>query len=48
MTNIFFSKALQLDVDSRNEQKIDKNIFVFRIIAFELGFTNSRIIEQTN
>ena len=28
------------------KQKIEKNIFVFQIILFELGVTNSRNIEQ--
>ena len=48
MTIILFSKALQLHVDSRKEKKIEKKIFVFQIIAFELGFPNSRNIEKAN
>ena len=28
------------------EQKIEKNFFVFQILAFELGVANSRNIEQ--
>ena len=28
------------------EQKIDKNFFVFKIIAFELGVANSRNLEE--
>ena len=41
MTIIFFSKCLEFDVDSRNETKNSKKIFVFKIIAFDLGVANS-------
>ena len=42
----FIKKCLKFDIDSMNGTKNWEKFFCFEIIAFELGVTNSRNIEQ--
>ena len=49
MSIIFFSKCWKFDLDSKNrkkKKKIQKNSFVFQIIAFELGIANFLNLQQ--
>ena len=46
MTKIFFYKCSKVNVVSRNATKNDQKILVFKIMALELGSTNSHILEQ--
>ena len=46
MTIIFFFKCLKFAVYSRNGTKQSEKLFLLKIIAFELGTTNSRHPEE--